>query len=216
MTNKGTTLAVLTGDIVNSTKLNVAQFDTLLHRLKEIQSWISQANAGNTHSIRRGDEFQTVIYDPANALRYVLLYRVGIKALGKAFDCRISFAIARNEGTRELVDESMGEAFIRSGRGLKTLKSEFMHFDSDRSELVAQFSLLLKYLDWQLSSLTSRQCEVLLPMLQHEDSLSVSELADRLDIAVATASKSLKASGWPLIQALREQFYTQVAETLDV
>ena len=216
MTNKGTTLAVLTGDIVNSTKLNVAQFDTLLHRLKEIQSWISQANAGNTHSIRRGDEFQTVIYDPANALRYVLLYRVGIKALGKAFDCRISFAIARNEGTRELVDESMGEAFIRSGRGLKTLKSEFMHFDSDRSELVAQFSLLLKYLDWQLSALTSRQCEVLLPMLQHEDSLSVSELADRLDIAVATASKSLKASGWSLIQALREQFYTQVAETLDV
>ena len=216
MTNKGTTLAVLTGDIVNSTKLNVAQFDTLLHRLKEIQSWISQANAGNTHSIRRGDEFQTVIYDPANALRYVLLYRVGIKALGKAFDCRISFAIARNEGTRVLVDESMGEAFIRSGRGLKTLKSEFMHFDSDRSELVAQFSLLLRYLDWQLSSLTSRQCEVLLPMLQHEDSLSVSELADRLDIAVATASKSLKASGWSLIQALREQFYTQVAETLDV
>lgn len=216
MTNKGTTLAVLTGDIVNSTKLNVAQFDTLLHRLKEIQSWISQANAGNTHSIRRGDEFQTVIYDPVNALRYALLYRVGIKALGKAFDCRISFAIACNEGTRELVDESMGEAFIRSGRGLKTLKSEFMHFDSDRSELVGQFSLLLKYLDWQLSALTSRQCEVLLPMLQHEDSLSVSELADRLDIAVATASKSLKASGWSLIQALREQFYTQVAETLDV
>ena len=216
MTNKGTTLAVLTGDIVNSTKLNVAQFDTLLHRLEEIQSWISQANAGNTHSIRRGDEFQTVIYDPANALRYTLLYRVGTKALGKAFDCRISFAIACNEGTRELVDESMGEAFIRSGRGLKTLKSEFMHFDSDRSELVGQFSLLLKYLDWQLSALTSRQCEVLLPMLQHEDSLSVSELADRLDIAVATASKSLKASGWSLIQALREQFYTQVAETLDV
>lgn len=216
MKNKGTTLAVLTGDIVNSTKLNVAQFDTLLHRLKEIQSWISQANAGNTHSIRRGDEFQTVIYDPANALRYALLYRVGTKALGKAFDCRISFAIACNEGTRELVDESMGEAFIRSGRGLKTLKSEFMHFDSDRSELVGQFSLLLKYLDWQLSALTSRQCEVLLPMLQHEDSLSVSELADRLDIAVATASKSLKASGWSLIQALREQFYTQVAETLDV
>ncbi|MCP4236988.1 MAG: hypothetical protein GY770_25975, partial [Aestuariibacter sp.] len=79
-----------------------------------------------------------------------------------------------------------------------------------------QFSLLLKYLDWQLSSLTSRQCEVLLPMLQHEDSLSVSELADTLNIAVATASKSLKSSGWPLIQALREQFYTQVAETLDV
>ena len=216
MTNKGTTLAVLTGDIVNSTKLNVAQFDTLLHRLKEIQSWISQANAGNTHSIRRGDEFQTVIYDPANALHYALLYRVGTKALGKAFDCRISFAIARNEGTRELVDESMGEAFIRSGRGLKTLKSEFVYFDSDRSELVAQFSLLLKYLDWQLSALTSRQCEVLLPMLQHEDSLSVSELADTLNIAVATASKSLKSSGWPLIQALREQFYTQVAETLDV
>lgn len=216
MTDTGKTLAVITGDIVNSTKLTALQFESLLSKIKQIQAWISQCHPANAHSIRRGDEFQSVIYDPANALRYVLLYRVGIKSLGKTYDCRMSFAIARNEGIRELVEESMGEAFIRSGRGLKSLKTEYLCFDSDRAEWVTDFELLLKYLDRQLTELTPRQCEVLLPMLQHKDSLSVSELADTLNIAVATASKSLKASGWPLMQALNKQFSTRIAETLDV
>nr|WP_194709951.1 hypothetical protein [Pseudoalteromonas sp. S16_S37] len=186
------------------------QFERLLSRVKQTQKWISVEHAANSHSIERGDEFQSLIFDIQNVLRYAILYRVGIKALGKAFDCRISFAIAANACLRDSVSESTGAAFTLSGRGLKHLKHDRLLFSSDCDELTAQFDLLFKYLDKQLTELTARQCEVLLPMLQNNAALSVSDLAQQLDIATATASKSLKASGWPLLNELNVRFITQV------
>lgn len=204
-------IAVISGDIVNSTKLTSEQFEKLLTRIKQIQLLISTGNSANAHSIERGDEFQSVVHDIESALRYTLIYRISIKALGKEFDSRISFAIASHADLRESVSQSMGKAFVLSGRGLKALKSERLVFSSDRLELTEHFALLIKYLDRQLSALTSRQCEVMLPMLQSNDGLSVNELAEKLGVATATASKSLKASGWPLISELNWRFIKQVA-----
>ncbi len=204
------TIAVISGDIINSTGLSADQFERLLARIKEIQTWMSTENPSNAHSIIRGDEFQSVVHDIGNTLRYTLIYRLGIKALGKAFDSRISFAIARHAELRESVSESMGEAFVLSGRGLKSLKNHRLVFSSDRAELNTQFDLLFQYLDRQLTDLTARQCEVMLPMLKTTQDLSISELATQLDVATATVSKSLKASGWPLISALNQQFINQV------
>lgn len=204
-------IAVISGDIVNSTKLTSTQFEQLLKRIKYFQKSISKGHSSNAHSIERGDEFQSVIHDIENALRYTIIYRVGIKALGKEFDSRISFAIASDADIRESVSESMGKAFILSGRGLRAMKNARLVFTSDRSELNEHFDLLFKYLDRQLNELTSRQCEVMLPMLLSDKEMSINELAEMLDIASATVSKSLKASGWPLINELNWQFINQVA-----
>ena len=211
MTQTSQTIAVISGDIINSTKLSSAQYEQLLAQIKSVQSLISKASNNNQHSITRGDEFQTVVHDIANVLRYTLLYKVGIKSLGKAFDSRISFAIACNADLRASVSESMGDAFVLSGRGLKTMKSDRLVFSADKTELSNHFDLLIKYLDRQLSELTARQCQVMLPMLWGSEDLSVSELAQKLDIATATASKSLKASGWSLISELNQRFTKQVA-----
>ena len=201
---------MISGDVINSTKLTSEQFDQLLTRIKDIQTWISEGNKSNVHSIDRGDEFQTVVHDIENALRYTIIYRVAIKALGKLFDSRISFAIAPNANLRESVSESMGAAFVLSGRGLKNLKSERLLFNSEPTELSENFNLLFKYLDKQLTELTSRQCEVLLPMLKTNEGLSITELSKKLNIADATASKSLKASGWSLINELNGRFIHHV------
>ena len=203
-------IAVISGDVINSTKLSSEQFDQLLNRIKEIQTWISEGNKSNVHSIDRGDEFQTVVHDIENTLRYTIIYRVAIKALGKLFDSRISFAIAPNANLRESVSESMGAAFVLSGRGLKNLKNERLLFNSEPTELSENFNLLFKYLDKQLTELTSRQCEVLLPMLKTNEGLSITELSKKLNIADATASKSLKASGWSLINELNGRFIHHV------
>lgn len=204
-------IAVISGDIVNSTKLSSAQFEALLQRIKDIQQLITAGNAANAHSIERGDEFQSVVHDIECALKYTLIYRIGIKALGKEFDSRISFAIASQADLRALVSQSMGKAFVLSGRGLKALKGDRLVFSSESQELTEQFELLFKYLDRQLTALTSRQCAVMLPMLQATEVLSINELAEQLDVATATASKSLKASGWPLINELNWRFINQVA-----
>lgn len=102
----------------------------------------------------------------------------------------------------------MGSGFFLSRRGLKALKSERLFFDSDRIGLKESFDLLFKYLDMQLTELTSRQCEVLFPMLNSNDGLSINDLATTLNIA--TASKSLKASGWQLISELNWRFINHI------
>ncbi|WP_067219798.1 MarR family transcriptional regulator [Marinomonas gallaica] len=213
MQHTDSSIAVITGDLINSTKLTTHQFEEVLGRIKTVQAWVTAKNASNAHSIDRGDEFQTVIQqDIENVLRYAIVYRVAIKSLGKPFDSRISLAIAAHADIRSSVSESMGTAFILSGRALKALKNDRIIFTSDSLSLTEHFELLLKYLDKQLSELTSRQCEVLLTMLQSDDDLTVSELATKLDIATATASKSLKASGWKLIDELIIKFKNHVLE----
>jgi predicted DNA-binding protein YlxM (UPF0122 family) len=92
------------------------------------------------------------------------------------------------------------------------LKSYRLAFSSDHLELNKHFDLLFKYLDRQLTDLTSRQCEVMLTMLQADEDLTISELAEKLDIATATASKSLKASGWQLIFEQNFQFIKKLEE----
>jgi len=153
-----------------------------------------------------------VIHDIQHVLRYTIIYRLSIKSLGKAFDSRISFAIAANADLRELLPESMGEAFVLSGRGLKEIKNDRLLFTCEYPTLIEQFELLFKYLDKQITELTARQCEVLLPMIKSKKELTISELAQELDIATATTSKSLKASGWSLIKALNTKFVKQVME----
>ncbi|MCL1079961.1 hypothetical protein D5R81_18170 [Parashewanella spongiae] len=205
-------IAVIIADIVDSTDLTTEQFDTYLIKVKAIQKWISEQSPSCIHNIKRGDEFQSVIYDVHNALKYTLMYRLAIKSLGKEFDCRISFAIASNADIRESLPESMGEAFILSGRGLNTLKNDKMTFTSDCQVLVEIFKLLVKYLDRQITELTSRQCEVMLLMLQSTD-ISLKQLAANLQTAPSTISKSLKASGWHLVHELIQQFEIKVLAT---
>lgn len=203
-------IAVISGDIVDSTGLNSNEFEKLLACIKDTQSHISREHPKNNHSIERGDEFQSVIHDFENALRYTLLYRLAIKALGKQFDCRISFAIAPQGDLRESVSESMGKAFTLSGRALKAMKNERLVFHSDNHNHVEQFSLLIKYLDRQVTELTSRQCEVILPLLKKLGCISFIELAEELQVANATVSKSLKAAGWVLIEELIHNFHNAV------
>jgi len=44
-------IAVISGDIVNSTKLTTRKYERLLVNLKNIQTWITEENSTNLHSI---------------------------------------------------------------------------------------------------------------------------------------------------------------------
>lgn len=214
MAQVSSAIGVISGDVVDSTQLSATQFERVLEQVRLVQGGISKAHKQNAHSIARGDEFQSVVYNISDILRYTLLYRLSIKALGKEFDCRISFAIAQQNQLRDKVDESTGEAFTLSGRALKALKSERLVFNSDQTQFNERFELLFRYLDKQVSELTARQCEVILPLLENiskdKKSMNVIALAEHLGVANATVSKSLKASGWSLIEDLNTQFSEQV------
>lgn len=204
-------IGVIIGDIVDSTKLEPNEFQQVLDQTNEVQKFIGSELPANSHSVSRGDEFQSVILNYEQTLRYAILYRVAIKALGKKFDCRISFAVARNAQLRETVAESMGLAFTLSGRGLSKMKSERFIYHSDSTYHQDRMALLISYLDRQIEDLTSRQCEIIMPLIKNFGKISYTELAEDLQISNATVSKALKSSGWVLIEGLIIEFQNTIA-----
>ncbi|MDV6251085.1 hypothetical protein [Vibrio sp. EA2] len=200
-------IAVISGDIVKSTKLSTEEYSDLLKRIKAIQDLISKDYNGNSSVILRGDEFQFIVLNPEKSLIYALIIKVAIKALGKQFDSRISFAIGQGADLGESIHESMGEAFTLSGRRLKEMKSERFVFTAAGSIAISQeFQLLFQYLDKQLSDLSTRQCEVLLPVLQAGRTPSLKDLSEKLDVTGPTISVSLKTSGYHLMNELNMLF----------
>ncbi|MDE9383142.1 hypothetical protein PZ937_20345 [Vibrio alginolyticus] len=199
-------LGVIVGDIVNSTKLESNDFERVMTTLRGIQKLIDVECSVNSHALFRGDEFQSVIFNYEQTLRYVIMYRLAIKALGKHFDCRVSFAVARDTQLRDTVSESMGEVFTISGRALGDMKAERLVYRSDSSYHEERMSLLIRYLDCQIEGLTPRQCEVILPLIINFGELPFSRLAEDLKITNATVSKILKAGGWGLMKEVIFEF----------
>ncbi|MFQ3577782.1 MAG: hypothetical protein SNJ52_02075 [Verrucomicrobiia bacterium] len=117
------TYAVLTGDMVSSSKLGPEQMDAakaLLHRLAH--------EFGETHpdavlgvpDVFRGDSWQICLQRPALAITAAVFVRAGFKA--DDLDTRIGIGwgdVARLNKDR--ISESNGEAFTRSGQALDGL-----------------------------------------------------------------------------------------------
>lgn len=120
-------LAVLSGDIVGSTRLSPDNLSTLLDDIRRAgkrfqipypDSIIGQAD------VFRGDSWQIAMVAPKLALRFAVYVRATAIASGLA-DTRIFLGF----GTASSINEqetslSTGEAFEISGRGVDGLKSE--------------------------------------------------------------------------------------------
>jgi hypothetical protein len=114
-------LAVLTGDIIRSTRLPPDALDaamrTLAEAAREMSGWEGGRNA--RFSRFRGDGWQCLAPAPPLALRAVLFLRAHLRALDRDVDTRISVGI----GPASLPEAgdlaaATGQAFEISGRGL--------------------------------------------------------------------------------------------------
>ena len=116
--------AVLTGDLINSTKAGAAALAgamvTLTDCVRRIEDWTPGSDNRFTRS--RGDGWQIVLGDPALALRAALLIQARLSAATERLTSRIAIGIGAADtlGSRDLSDAS-GSAFTLSGQGLDTM-----------------------------------------------------------------------------------------------
>jgi hypothetical protein len=114
-------LAVLTGDIIRSSRLTPAELDAAMDALARgaaaMSAWDGARDA--RFSRFRGDGWQCLAPSPSQALRAALFLRASLSALDRAFDTRISAGIgpATLPAHGDLAAAS-GPAFELSGRGL--------------------------------------------------------------------------------------------------
>lgn len=206
------THAVLTGDIIESSKLKKNHRKKLPQILEEIftaADELSQTRSGPGFQIFRGDSFQGIFSVPEVSLDAALLIRAMLRTrsereFGETMDCRVSVGIGNIDFLPSSGGEGDGEAFRLSGLHLDSFKKErslgiVTSQPGVNSELQAE-CLLTEVI---ISKWTANQAEVIPKLIAGKTQL---EIASELDIAQSSVSYRVRDAGWRGIDGFRKRY----------
>ena len=198
-------IAVITGDIVNSSVLNEAQ-------KKHIQNGIEHfKHEGILLKPRfyRGDSFQLAV-KPVVALLLALKFRMEVRRKNEAADLRTSIGIGEVSSWNEDVLLADGPAFVLSGKNLDSLKKKDLNIIivTGNKELDSELETYCYMADVLLKNFSSVQANVLFYKL---DRIPQEKIAEILNISQPSVSKTLKAANWRVIEKFLER-YEQIIE----
>lgn len=193
-------VAVLTGDIVNSTKLSPTERETLFAALKAGAEVVGTIQGESPHFDRfSGDSWQMLLTQPKLALRACLLVRAYIRKESKKFETRISVGVGPIEPlSPEGLGASDGIAFQASGRGLKQLRAnQFFLINTNDNAAFVLADEISKH--WSV-----KQAAVMLLALGFNPQ-SHKMIAVDLGVSQQAVSKRLHAAGLPALLAALEE-----------
>ncbi len=208
------TIAIITGDIVDSTKLNLAERTIMLNALQSIPEILSSFEHISME-IFRGDSFQLLIEKAENAAKAAIAIRAWLRSQvelsGKEpLDARIAIGIGGTDYDSQSVSTSDGEAYRLSGRLLDKMQKSRLAVATPWPLVNEELKLSTAFVDDIISSWTQNQSKIMLLRLQ--TSKSHLELAQMLDISRQMVDKSLKSSKEELIESYIERFERLIIE----
>lgn len=203
-------LAVLTGDLVGSTKANPARVAAIFERLAEadgkISAWPGEESRPRLERFR-GDGWQALIARPAHALRAALLFAAAARSAGK--DCATRVAVGVGPVTMldpNSLGASDGAAFRLSGKllerfprhGLIAADMSGQGAASPWARSTFAFAGLIAA-DW-----TPKQAEVMRALLDL-DPPTQAELADRASVTKQTVQGHFESANGPAILEIADR-----------
>jgi hypothetical protein len=197
--------AVLTGDIVNSTKLTIAKEAKLSSNLTALS-----VAYDSKFEFYRGDSFQAYVKKPANALRLALLSRTAALKLYKdskivLADIRISIGIGDISLPVQSLKTAKGEAFILSGRNFDELQKNNTRLAITTSNPLANVGLqvIADYINAIFANMTGKQAEVIYELLNGEMQMTV---AAKIKKTKSTVHQRITSGRWNEIEKLLLQY----------
>jgi hypothetical protein len=214
---KTATIAVITGDLVNSSLFGHARLQAIIERLNtEFRAYEDDTgNRGIAFTMFRGDSFQGIVEDPARALQVSLQLKALINSFsdtGEAAgntvpvaDVRISIGIGEASYDMAAINVSNGTAFQLSGRTLDSMKAEQvkMALRTPKSEINDEFRVHLKFLDSITDRWSTASAEVVYYLLKR---WKEQQIAEKLNRSQAAINHRKKAAGWEEIQLLLNRY----------
>jgi hypothetical protein len=166
------TYAVVSGDIVGSSKLPPSERADLLqimkHASNELRDFLAQSVPLSV-DIYAGDSWQLLLCEPGDALRAGLFYRgCIIAATKKKVDTRLVVALGKVDFVPgERVSEGDGEAFRLSGRLLQdAVQRQRMHFVANEIDDSDVWDATFGLLDVVARRWSARQAQAVVCALQ--------------------------------------------------
>ena len=214
--------AVVTGDIVGSTKFAVSQRGNLLEVLKASFATIEKIFPNTIRSpfeIYRGDSFQGVLSKPENALpaavviRASLRWRFETKKRRKALDARIAVGIGSidffpdGRGT-----EGDGEAFRLSGPILDNMKGDRrLLIRTPSKSLDAELDTECALLDAVINRWSGEQARAILCQIR---GLTQELAAKELSISQPAVRLRLQSAGGGAVEAFLKRYKQQISKII--
>ena len=187
--------AVITADIVNSTKIEetdryllVDELDNIIQDLKRLSSLRCE--------MYRGDSFQVLVDDVKYCLEIAVLIRLGLKKSnllknGK-LDTRMAIGVGDVSYEHEQVILSDGEAFRLSGRTFDKLNKRRLLIATNINNVDEPLNVMLAFIDELLKGLSHTQSKYLYDSLLYN--MSQMELANVYNTSQPNIAKHLKSA----------------------
>lgn len=201
-----TIVAVLTGDIVRSQRLDSEGLHQVRTAFEHATSALNERWPGlilGQPQFYRGDAWQLVISKPEMFLRVALFIRACLLRLELPADTRIAVGLGRVEELNDQsVSLSLGEAFTLSGHGLDEMGRR-LDIQVQLPERVQWFFFWLGPMLSLCSTVVSRwkpkQAEMVGLALFHGERTHL-DFARDFHVTRQAVSKSLTSAGWPAIE----------------
>ncbi len=207
--------AVLTGDILDMSKLSIPERKVLMKNLDYLFTRLEAKNELQLKipfEVFRGGSFQGLLDTPAEALRVTLLIRSYLKSefySGQNLDVRIGIGLGTVAYKSPKLSESDGEAFHYSGRVLESMKKHpsRIEIQSSWSELDAELNTGLVLLEVITSKWTAAQADIMYLKLLGYTEMNISAT---LGITQSAVNQRSNAASWNAIERFVKRFYTVV------
>ena len=190
-------IAVITADIVYSSKLSANQKRVLI-------SGIKNNLKGRKFEFYRGDSFQAVINEPELAFEILAGLRASAKSISPEFDIRASIGIGVGPLKPKSLRTTDAPAFVISGRAFDALKRQkYTEISSQCESNDEALRIIASYLDYIFLNLTAKQAVVIKELLVGGTQW---EVAKKLKRTQSTINKHANAGGWRSIIFLKTEF----------
>jgi hypothetical protein len=206
--------AVLTGDLVASTKRTADQIDAAMLSIRSAAAMIAawQTPHQDTRFTRyRGDGWQVVLAKPRYALRAAVVIQGRLIALGMESRMFIGVGTIANPGTDSLADAS-GEAFERSGKGLDSL-GDARKLGIDKAGIRGEDQLIADLLAERMGRWTAAQAEAAaLQLASPFRVVTLHEIGKTLNISPQAVNDRLRGAGSGTIASVLRRWEAQKLE----
>ncbi len=214
---KNATIAVITGDLVDSSRFSNTRMSAIIGRLNtEFKTYTKLPSDKSVEfTMFRGDSFQGIVEDPSLALSLALQIKALINSFNDAdtdagnnvplADVRISIGIGEASYDLNAINVSNGEAFQLSGRTLDSMKSRQskMAVTTPVSDVNDEFEVHMKFLDATTDRWSMASAEVVYYLLQD---YKEQQIAKELNRSQAAINHRKKAAGWDEIRLLLRRY----------
>lgn len=208
--------AIITGDIVDSTRMVAEERNFMLRMLQSLPELLLPLTKINLE-IFRGDSFQIKVEDAVKSLRVALAIRAHIRSFkfadhNRQWDARLAIGIGTLEYDTDTLATSDGGAYRASGRGLDSIGKSRLSIDTPWIEVNKELYVSTAFADNIVSEWTQSQSRILFQNLTKE--ISHAEIGSSLGISRQMVDKALKVGKEDLISLYVNRFEELINERL--